>query len=235
MSKPSVVWLNYKRTCLITSLSRACQRLRPKNKPWHIKKNAICFEWWRCLVPASSPCVGGGPEVTTSAPRLLNLLVPLTPSATLCCSPSGHHYPKTKAPFQTGPCSHMSSWPTSKDRLATNMQGWFDVDVARRGKPAHNLHLCRSAEAARKQVWVRFLDAPLDGAAESQCWSPLPCILSPPLMLPYIIRPTAINILVQTILCSVYTSCFSTTAMRDNKESASFLSIYFPDSSFQLI
>lgn len=46
VSKPSVVWLNYKRTCLITSLSRACQRLHPKNKTWHIKKNAICFEWW---------------------------------------------------------------------------------------------------------------------------------------------------------------------------------------------
>lgn len=33
VSKPSVVWLNYKCTCLITSLSGACQGLHPKNKP----------------------------------------------------------------------------------------------------------------------------------------------------------------------------------------------------------
>ena len=89
VSKPSVVWLNYKRTCLITRLSRACQRLHPKNKPWHIKKNAICFEWWQGLVSASSPCVGGGPEVTTSTLLLLNLPVPLTPETTLCYGPLG--------------------------------------------------------------------------------------------------------------------------------------------------
>lgn len=38
VSKADVVWLNYKRTCLITSLSRTCQELHPKNKTWHIKK-----------------------------------------------------------------------------------------------------------------------------------------------------------------------------------------------------
>lgn len=89
VSKPSVVWLNYKCTCLITSLSGACQGLHPKNKPWHIKKNAICFEWWQCLVSVSSPCVGRGPEVTTSTPHLLNLPVPLTPGATQRHGPLG--------------------------------------------------------------------------------------------------------------------------------------------------
>lgn len=90
VSKPSMVWLSYKRTCLITSLSRACQRLHPKNKTWHIKKNTICFEWWQSLFSASSPvCVGGGPEVTTSTPFLLNLPVPLTPGPTLCHGPPG--------------------------------------------------------------------------------------------------------------------------------------------------
>lgn len=38
VSKADVVWLNYKCTCPITSLSWTCQELHPKNKTWHIKK-----------------------------------------------------------------------------------------------------------------------------------------------------------------------------------------------------
>lgn len=100
LSKASMVWLNYKCTCLVTSLSGACQRLHPKNKTWHIKKNTICFEWWLGLLSVSSPvCVRRwrpqGDNLNTFPSSSAHSSDP--PPYTVPW-PSGHYYPKP------GPC-----------------------------------------------------------------------------------------------------------------------------------
>lgn len=90
VSKADVVWLNYKRTCLITSLSWTCQELHPKNKTWHIKKKHHLL--W--MMPMLSLAVRlfkqkasrWQPEHFFSS--LICLLL-LTLGASVCCVPVG--------------------------------------------------------------------------------------------------------------------------------------------------
>ena len=172
VSKPSVAWLNYTRTRLITSLSGACQRLLPKNKTWHIKKFTICFEWWQHSSSAPSSNVIGL-RVTTWTPLLLNLPVPLTPCSSMCSGPSGHHYPRLWPCVRPDPvavCTHIKHW------LLTNMQRWWDVDSGIHCAPSYMF--CVDPQGVCGNIHKRecWPPAPLGGAAESRlrerllCW-----------------------------------------------------------------
>lgn len=105
------------------------------------------------MVSASSPCVGGGPEVTTSTPLHLNLPVPLTPGTTRCHSPLGTII-QNQNPLSLWPCVLL---PHFKGMISDKYAG---MTCFRHNKPQNpwpfGFVFLRPAEVVKKKslVWT---------------------------------------------------------------------------------